>query len=261
MNRPERRPTLVIAHGAWHRPASWAATCDALAERGYETRVPALPSAGYPAPTGSMYDDADVIRKAVTGIDGPVAVLAHSYGGIPATQGTAGAAGVSHLIYLTAYLLDEGESVFSFHGREAPSDTSGTFRLLRNPRVALYHDIADEPAARALDQLVKQSLRSFTDKVTSVAWRHIPSTYVLCEDDRAIPLALQERMAARATASRRIAGGHSPFLAAPRRFAAVIDEILRSASAAAARPPLPSAGCPAGTGLRTVGPVSSPRPD
>lgn len=175
-----------------------------------------------------MYDDADVIARAVTEIDGPVVVLAHSYGGMPATQGATGLTQVSHLVYVTAYLLDEGESVFSFHGRSTPSDTGGILRLLKNPRVALYNDIADEPAGRALDELVNQSRRSFTDRLTSAAWRDIPSTYVLCEDDRAIPLAMQERMATRATASRWIAGGHSPYLAAPHRFATVIDEILRS---------------------------------
>jgi pimeloyl-ACP methyl ester carboxylesterase len=127
-----------------------------------------------------MYDDAEVIRCAVTAIDGPVAVVAHSYGGVPATQGATAADGVAHLVYVAAYLLDEGESVYSFYGRETRSDTSGTLPLPKNPRVALYNDIADEPAARALAQLV----------------------------------------------------GHSPQLAAPHRFAAMIDEILRSAPAA-----------------------------
>ncbi|RKR86430.1 pimeloyl-ACP methyl ester carboxylesterase [Micromonospora pisi] len=233
MTRPESRPTLLIAHGAWHQPSSWAATCDALAELGYRTRVPALPSAGRnPAPTGSMYDDAEVIRRELSGVDGPVVVLAHSYGGIPVTEGVAGATSVSHLIYLAAYMLDAGESMYSFHGMETPSDTSGTFPLMENPREALYHDVADELADKALGQLVDQSLRSFADKVSTAAWQDISSTYVVCGDDRAVPPALQETMAARATASRTLATGHSPYLAAPHRFAALVDEIIRSAPAA-----------------------------
>ncbi|GIG88182.1 alpha/beta fold hydrolase [Plantactinospora endophytica] len=229
MSRPDGRPTIVVAHGAWHRPSSWDATREALAGLGYQTRVPALPSAGRePAPTASMYDDAEVLRREVAAVDGPVAVLAHSYGGVPTAQGVADPTRVTRLVFVAAYLLDEGESIFTFHRLATPEDTSGTFPLIRNPRVALYHDMPDAPAGQALDGLVAQSLRSFTDPVTTAAWRDIPSTYVVCADDRALRPVHQEKMSARATTRRRLAGGHSPYLAAPERFAALVDEILRS---------------------------------
>ncbi|TDC39756.1 alpha/beta hydrolase [Micromonospora sp. 15K316] len=221
------RPVIVLVHGAWHRPSTWDATRAALAALGYETRVAALPSSGT-NPTASMYDDAEVIRNEVAAIDGPAVVLAHSYGGIPTAQGLTGAGNASHLIFLAAYLLDDGESMYSRHGMEVPADTSGLFPLPENPGSALYHDVPEDVAARAVADLVEQSLLSFTGTVTRAAWHDIPSTYVVCEDDRILPTALQETMSAHATTTRRWPGGHSAFLAAPEKLAALVDEIIRS---------------------------------
>ncbi|MEE6259370.1 alpha/beta hydrolase [Plantactinospora sonchi] len=223
------RPVIVLVHGAWHRPSTWDATRAALAGLGYETRIATLPSAGTdPSPTASMYDDAEAIRREVDAVDGPVVVLAHSYGGIPTAQGLTGADNVTQLIFLSAYLLDDGESMYSRHGMDAPADTSGTFPLPENPGLALYHDVPEDVATQAVADLVEQSLLSFTGTVTRAAWHDIPSTYIVSEDDRSIPTALQEVMAAHATTTRRWAGGHSAFLAAPERFAALVDEIIRS---------------------------------
>ncbi|MFC3502158.1 alpha/beta fold hydrolase [Micromonospora krabiensis] len=223
------RPLVVLVHGAWHRPSTWDAARSALAALGYETRVVALPSAGRdPAPTASMYDDAAVIRKELDQVDGPAVVVAHSYAGIPTSEGLTGATNVAHLIYLAAYLLDDGESMYSRHGMDVPADTTGLFPLMGSPGEALYHDVPRDVAARAVEDLVDQSLLSFTGTVTRAAWHDIPSTYVVCDDDRTIPPALQETMAAHATATRRWPGGHSPFLADPQRFAALVDDIIRS---------------------------------
>ena len=46
--------------------------------------------------------------------------MAHSYGGIVATEGAAGADNVAHLVYLTAFMLDEGESLFAMVGGQEP---------------------------------------------------------------------------------------------------------------------------------------------
>ncbi|GAA3210158.1 hypothetical protein [Nonomuraea helvata] len=44
--------------------------------------------------------------------------------------------------------------------------------------------------------MVNQTVRSFAEKVEAAAWRNIPSTYIITEQDKAIPPALQEQMAA-----------------------------------------------------------------
>ncbi|MEU4473564.1 alpha/beta fold hydrolase [Micromonospora sp. NPDC023888] len=100
--------------------------------------------------------------------------------------------------------------------------------LTGDPREAFYADLSDADAETAIDQLVDQRLRACVDRVTEPAWRSIPSTYVVCANDRAISVPLQEKMADRATDVRRIESSHSPFLSRPAELAALLDEIVTS---------------------------------
>jgi pimeloyl-ACP methyl ester carboxylesterase len=220
--------TVMLVHGGWHRPTCWAKLEPELQALGYDTRSPALPSSGE-HPTAGMHEDAAVLAEELASIEVPVVLLGHSYGGIPVTEAAAGAGNVAHLIYLAAYMPDQGESMYTLHGVPDPDDTSGLFPLTDDPRNSLYADLSDAEAEQAMSELVQQTLLSFAEKVHAAAWRDIPSTYIVTEQDKDLPTALQERMAAQATEVRRIASAHSPFLSQPRQLAALIDEITRSA--------------------------------
>ena len=54
----------------------------------------------------------------------------------------------------------------------------------------------------------------------------MPSTYVVCERDNAIPPAVQERMGGLAGTVSRVDAGHSPFLSRPHDVQAIIQETL-----------------------------------
>ncbi|WP_030457193.1 alpha/beta hydrolase [Herbidospora cretacea] len=220
--------TVMLVHGAWHRPNVWAKLEAELQALGYATRTPALPSSG-DQPTAGVHDDAAVLARELASVEGPVVLLAHSYAGIPVTEAAAGAADVVRLIYLAAYMPDKGQSMYTLHGLPDPDDTSGLFPLTDDPRNALYGDLPEAEAEQAVSELADQTVLSFAEKVDAAAWRDIPSTYIVTEEDKAIPVALQEQMAAQATEIRRISSSHSPFLSQPRRLAALIDEIVRSA--------------------------------
>ncbi|MEU8381920.1 alpha/beta hydrolase [Streptosporangium sp. NPDC048865] len=220
--------TVMLVHGAWHRPACWAKLEPELHALGHETRSPALRSSGE-HPTAGMHEDAALLAGELASIEGPVVLLGHSYGGIPITEAAAGAGNVVRLIYLAAYMPDKGQSLYNLHGAPDPDDVSGLFPLIDDPRTSLYGDLTDAEAERAMGGLVRQSLRSFAEKADAAAWRDIPSAYIVTEHDRAIPPATQERMAAQATETHRIATAHSPFLSQPRRLAALVDEIARPA--------------------------------
>ncbi|MEV0229276.1 alpha/beta hydrolase [Nonomuraea sp. NPDC050786] len=224
--------TVMLVHGAWHRPGTWAKLETELRALGHATRTPALPSAGS-RPTAGMHDDAAALAAELASIAGPVVLLGHSYGGIPITEAAAGAGNVDRLIYLAAYMPDKGQSMYTIHGIPDPEDTDGLFPLIDEPRTSLYGDLPVAEAEQAVSTLVNQTVRSFAEKVEAAAWRNIPSACIITEQDkaippaRAIPPALQEQMAAQAAEIRRIPGGHSPFLSQPRRLAALIDEIVR----------------------------------
>ncbi|MER6578729.1 alpha/beta hydrolase [Nonomuraea sp. NPDC001023] len=221
--------TVMLVHGAWHRPSTWTRLQPELHALGYATRTPALPSAGE-RPTAGMHDDAAVLAGELAAVEGPVVLLAHSYGGIPATEAATRADNVEGLIYLAAYLPDRGQSLHTLHGLPDPDDTSGLFPLIDQPRTALYGDLPDAEAEQEMSRLVNQTRRSFTEKADTAGRHDIPSTYIITERDQAVPPALQERMAARATEIRRLTSGHCPFLSQPHRLAALVDDIVRSAA-------------------------------
>jgi pimeloyl-ACP methyl ester carboxylesterase len=170
------------------------------------------------------------VRAAIDAIDGEVVVVAHSYGGVPATQG-AGAGSVAHIVYIAAFVLDTGESLFAAVGGVKPDwwdvrdDGLAMAGIDSHPARGLFY--ADVPAAEAdaaVAQLTPQSVRAYYDEVTSTAWRGRPTTYVITEQDAIFPVEAQEALAVRAGANTvRMATSHSPFLSQPGAVADIIE--------------------------------------
>jgi hypothetical protein len=85
----------------------------------------------------------------------------------------------------------------------------------------LYHDVPDEEAKVWLARLRPHSLATFTDKSRSTAWRKIPSSYLVCENDQGIPVQAQDGMIARVRElggdieTERLFVSHSPYLVKP----------------------------------------------
>lgn len=236
------RPTLLLVHGAWHGAWSWQKLQTTLDADGWTTRTVDLPSAikdgAQTEPLPGMYDDARVVREALADIDGPVVVVAHSYGGIPVTEATVGAANVVHIVYLAAYLLDAGEAMLPFHGVPVPDSLAGALPVTdpdtgRDRGDYFYQDVDAAEAAEAISRLVPQSIRSAFERVSQVGWRTIPSSYVVADRDHALPPADQERMAQRAGAVHHLASGHSPFLSMTDELAALLTGIADAAARSA----------------------------
>lgn len=163
-----------------------------------------------------MGDDVAHVRAAIEAIEGPVVVVAHSYGGIPVTVAAAGSEAVQHLVYLSAFVLDVNESLLGAVGGTPPGWLTVADGLVSagssvaTAAEVLYHDLDDDVADEALGRLASQSLNAFIEPVTATAWSTIPSTYVVTQDDRAIPAEAQEAMASRSGgAIVRLPTGHS----------------------------------------------------
>ena len=216
--------TFVLVHGAWHRPSTFDLLRAQLDALGHASVAVNLPTAG-PDPHGGLADDAATVRAAIEAIDGPVVVLAHSYGGIPATQAAAGLPNVQQLIYLAAYVPDIGESMFTIHGIPDPEDPDTLFPIGDDPRTQLYADVPSPLAEQAIADLVDQRVQPWADRLTAAAWHTIPSTYIITDQDASLPPALQEQMSAHTKQVRRIPTSHSPFLSQPAELAALLDEL------------------------------------
>lgn len=224
-------PTVVLVHGAWHGGWAWDPITSRLTDAGVEVVALDLPSSGPdPSVLTGMHEDAAAVRAAIDAVDGPVVVVAHSYGGAPVTEGAAGAENVSHLVYVTAFMLDEGESLLGLVGRAAPPwwivADDGKSITVDGPEGIFYNGVSDDLTAASVAALEPQSYVSTTDAVRAAAWKEIPASYVVCELDNAIPVGAQDMLAQRAGTVHRLPAGHSPFLSHPDEVVAIIRGVL-----------------------------------
>jgi pimeloyl-ACP methyl ester carboxylesterase len=225
------RPTFVLVHGAWHGAWCWDEVAARLRADGAPVVAVDLPSV---ASGGDMYDDARFVRDAIAAVGGETVVVGHSYGGVVITEAAAGAEGVRHLVYLTAFMLDEGESLATITGSTPPdwqiADPDGGTLSVAGAQEVFYNTCPPEVADAAAARLRPHTIAAFVQPVTSVAWRDVPATYVICDRDNAIPVPAQEAMAARAGTTQRLDSDHSPFLTDPGALA----DLLRAVAGAPA---------------------------
>lgn len=229
------RPTLLLVHGAWHGSWAFEPLESILVDRGWTVETVDLPTVhADDKATLTLQHDADAVAAAIDSIEGPVVVVAHSYGGVPTTQGATDPK-VAHIVYIAAFALDEGESLLGAVGGVAPDwwvidgplSTAGNDEL--PPHTLFFNDMSEAEAEPAIVQLLSQAVQPFSDTLTQVAWRGRPTTYLITENDTVFPVVAQEALAARAgSQTARLASSHSPFLSQPDAVADVIEKAAQS---------------------------------
>jgi pimeloyl-ACP methyl ester carboxylesterase len=73
------KPTIVLVHGAFADASSWSEVVRRLQRDGYPVIATANPLRG-------LSDDAAYLRSVLDGVNGPVVLVGHSYGGSVITQ-------------------------------------------------------------------------------------------------------------------------------------------------------------------------------
>jgi pimeloyl-ACP methyl ester carboxylesterase len=227
---------VVFVHGACVRDGSWwwHRTADLLQERGVPSVAPALPScgeAGVPGGAGGpgLAEDVTAVRQVLQGGDEPTIVVAHSYGGIVTAEAAAGVASVRHLLLVSSYLPEVGQCLSEFgDGNPAPfldvDPDAGTFGVRPELLVDTFlQDCDPDVQAQASQHLARQSVQVTAQPVGASAWKQVPSTYLVCAQDKGTPPRLQREFARKAGSVIELDGGHHPFLSQP---AAVRDLLL-----------------------------------
>lgn len=96
---------------------------------------------------------------------------------------------------------------------------------MKNTASTIYHDLPPEEARYWASKIIDQSYAVQNTPITRTAYKYIPSTYVVTEDDHALPLQYQEMFAAATGAEvKKIQSGHSPQLSKPEELADLIEE-------------------------------------
>lgn len=221
---------VVLVHGAWHGSWAWDALTPLLAERGLTVHTVDLPSSGPDPALGDLAADSETVRAAVDAIREPVTLVGHSYGGMAITQAAAGLDNVDRLVYLAAFMLPSGLSLLQAVGGVAPPwwqvDADRGTVAVPDPVTVFFNDCSPAAAAAATARLGLQSLASFEQTLTAAAWEKIPSSYIVCERDAAIPPPAQEAMSAAAAEVLRMPTGHSPFISDPEGLARNLIQIV-----------------------------------
>jgi len=238
-------PTVVLVHGAWHGAWCWERVIPLMEAEGVDVVAVDLPGHGdHPGPLTDVHGDATHVRAVLDGIDGPVVLCGHSYGGVVVTEAGTHPA-VAHVVYLAALALDSTETVIGLFteritaGEEVPGlaaainmGEDGTSTVHPDAVGArLYNDCDAETIAWAAKRVDAQSMASFMQAPEAVAWRERPSTYVVCALDQGIPVPVQRDLAARCTNTVEWPTSHSPFASRPDLVASLLVAAVRNAAA------------------------------
>jgi pimeloyl-ACP methyl ester carboxylesterase len=191
---PETTPTVVLVHGAFADASSFAAVVPQLLADGLPVVVPAVPNR-------NLIGDAAYVASVIRQIDGPVILVGHSYGGAVIT--VAGIEdNVKALVYLSAYALEEGESLGELQGRFPDSPLAAglvykTFPTDGEPGTDVFVDVAKFPDIFAADvdpglaKILAVGQRplagvAFTEKASAAAWKTKPAWGSVAINDHTI---------------------------------------------------------------------------
>lgn len=226
------KPTVVFVHGAFADASGFAEVTNRLQDRGYTVLAPANPLRG-------LAGDAQYIASAISGIDGPIVLVGHSYGGAVITEMGTDVPNVKALVYVNGDALAPGESTLDiaqrFPGgklgpalRPRPSSAGVEFSIDPSRFRAVF--AADVPSRTAAAMATSQrpvTQTALEDEATAAAWKRLPTWYLIGTRDQAIPPAAQRYMARRARARVvHIPASHASYLSHPRQ---VTEIILRAA--------------------------------
>ncbi|MDN5916371.1 MAG: alpha/beta hydrolase [Pseudonocardia sp.] len=224
---------FVLVHGSSIGGWYWSEVAQRLENAGHHVYViEQLPSSG-PDPTalGDLATDAAVVKKAVESVGDDVILVGHSYGGMVITE-LADHPRVAHSVYLAGYWPARGKSAFDLLGAGPPADwvvpqDYGTIRVTNDLdllRQTLCADVDKDRADADLRRMTPVSIASLTAASSAPDRRH-PTTYIITEQDQAVPPAAQEQMAAAANHIERLPSSHQPMVSMPDELATILGRV------------------------------------
>jgi pimeloyl-ACP methyl ester carboxylesterase len=230
--------TVVLVHGAFADAASWNGVIDHLQQAGVAVKAVANPLRG-------LSLDAAYLSSVVRGIDGPVLLVGHSYGGAVINAAAPGLANVTGLVHVAAFIPDTGESPASISANfpETPFGKAIRPSLFPLPDGTEAPELHLDPAS--YPEVFAADLPAETTRVLAVAqrpiaalgleeklagepgWKSLPSWTVVATQDNAIHPEAQRFMASRAGSTTiEVEGSHAVAVSQPKAVAELILKAL-----------------------------------
>lgn len=237
------RPTIVLVHGAFADSSGWRDVAAALTAQGYPVRT-------FDNPLRGPAHDSAQLESLLDGIAGPVVLVGHSYGGAVITN-THDPDVVAN-VYIAAFAPARGEFVqgllnpITYPGSRLlpPALQLGVVADPTGPGgrnldgfigQAYFHEIfaQDVDAATAADMFAHQksaALGANLEPSGAPSWASVPSWYLVSQQDRVIPPALQRFMAGRAApgTTTEVDAGHASLVSRPGEVTEVVLTAVRA---------------------------------
>ncbi|MDP9794669.1 pimeloyl-ACP methyl ester carboxylesterase [Catenuloplanes nepalensis] len=229
------KPTVVLVHGSFADASSWNGVAARLIRDGYPVLAPANPLRGVSA-------DSAYLASVLATLTGPLVVVGHSYGGIVATNAATGNPNVKALVYVAAFVPDEGDTLLALQTRFPGSrldEAALDFRPYGEGLVDGYvkkdvfrsvfaADVPKETAALMWAGQRPTDARTLGEPSGVPAWKTIPSYYLVAAEDQVLPPAAQRFMAERAGATtREVDASHVAMISQPGAMADLIKRAAR----------------------------------
>jgi len=232
-------PTVVLVHGAFADAGSWSGVIAELQAAGVPVIAP-------PNPLRGLAADAAYVASITAQIDGPVVLAGHSYGGAIIT--VAGQAeNVVGLVYVAAYVLEEGESLGELQGRFPASPLVENLKEWTYPvpggdsavevsiEAEAFPSVFAADVAEDVTKVLAVAQRplaaaAFAEKASAAAWKTKPAWVLVAGADHAINPEVERFGAMRASATVVEVEGasHAVAVSQPKTVAELILQAVRA---------------------------------
>jgi pimeloyl-ACP methyl ester carboxylesterase len=234
------KPVIVLEHGAWADASSWSSVISQLQRRGFTVYAPPNPLRGLPQDSAYLHQ---FLTQNAALQGQPVVLVGHSYGGAVITNAAVGDPGVRALVYVDAFIPDQGDTIGglasgsclgsdSFNPVPYPGGPPGDVDLYIKPDLVPGCFATGLPASQAALIAATQrplAASAFTEPSGPPAWKTIPSWAVIGTGDRVIPPAQLTFMAKRAGARiTDVNAGHLSLISKPSVVTSVILKAVRA---------------------------------
>lgn len=211
-------PTIVLVHGAFASSSSWAKVIPLLTARGF-------PVVAVHCPLSSLANDVAAVNRVLDMQHGPILLVGHSWGGAVITE-AGNHPSVTGLVYIAAGAPDSGQSFNEWWsaGEPAPGgacitpygDDGYVTLTAEGFRRHFVQDLATDEAALLHTTQGPFNQNSNNEKISTAAWEHKPSWFIIGKDDHMLLFDLEKNTAEHIGAKPLVLeSGHVPMLSHP----------------------------------------------